>query len=255
MNQTKQIPIYSTKGAFELKDMDSEKRQVAVYLSTFNTIDSDNDMIMPGAFTKSLEERGVNATSNRKIAFLRHHNWEMQIGKWVELAQDQKGLYAIGELGRSTMGEDAFKDYEDGIIREHSIGFKYMADKIKWVDDSTMPSKGFFQITEVKLYEGSAVTFGANEYTNVVGVLKSEERMEKAHKISNEIEILTKALANGKGTDERLHQIEMKLKFLNSQMLLLCKSEPDVKIHSLEEKPTETLPTFGWDQVMNSINF
>lgn len=255
MNQTKQIPIYSTKGAFELKDMDSEKRQVAVYLSTFNTIDSDNDMIMPGAFTKSLEERGVNATSNRKIAFLRHHNWEMQIGKWVELAQDQKGLYAIGELGRSTMGEDAFKDYEDGIIREHSIGFKYMADKIKWVDDSTMPSKGFFQITEVKLYEGSAVTFGANEYTNVVGVLKSEERMEKAHKISNEIEILTKALANGKGTDERLHQIEMKLKFLNSQMLLLCKSEPDVKIHSVETKPTETLPTFGWDQVMNSINF
>lgn len=254
MNQTKQIPIYSTKGAFELKDMDSQKRQVAVYLSTFDTIDSDNDMIMPGAFTKSLEERGVNSPSNRKIAFLRHHNWEMQIGKWVELAQDQKGLYAVGELGRSTMGEDAFKDYEDGIIREHSIGFKYIADKIKWVDDSSMPSKGFFQITEVKLYEGSAVTFGANEFTNVVDV-KGEQRIEQAYKLSNEIEILTKALANGKGTDERLHQIEMKLKFLNSQMLLLCKSEPDVKIHSLEEKPTEALKQFGWDQVMNSINF
>jgi len=254
MNQTKQISIYSTKGAFELKDMDSENRRVAVYLSTFNTIDSDNDMIMPGAFTKSLEERGVNSASNRKIAFLRHHNWEMQIGKWVELAQDEKGLYAVGELGRSTMGEDAFKDYEDGIIREHSIGFKYIADKIKWVEDSSMANKGYFQINEVKLYEGSAVTFGANEFTNVVEV-KGEEKIEQAHKISNEIEILTKALANGKGTDERLHQIEMKLKYLNGQMLLLCKSEPDVKSHSRDEKPTETLKPFGWDQVIKSINF
>lgn len=255
MNNTKQISTYSTKGAFELKDMDSEKRRVAVYLSTFNTIDSDNDMIMPGAFTKSIEERGVNSTSNRKIAYLRFHNWDMPIGKWVELAQDQKGLYAVGELGRSTIGEDAFKDYEDGIIREHSIGFKYIGDKVKWIDDSSLDMGGYWQIFEVKLYEGSAVTFGANEHTNVVEVMKSEERIEKAHKISNEIEILTKALANGKGTDERLHQIEMKLKYLNSQMLLLCKSEPDVRIHSRDEKPTETSKTFGWDQVINSINF
>jgi hypothetical protein len=152
------------------------------------------------------------------------------------------------------MGEDAFKDYEDGIIREHSIGFKYIADKIKWVEDSSMANKGYFQINEVKLYEGSAVTFGANEFTNVVEV-KGEEKIEQAHKISNEIEILTKALANGKGTDERLHQIEMKLKYLNGQMLLLCKNEPDVRIHSLDEKPTETLKPFGWDQVIKSINF
>ena len=212
-------------------------------------------MIMPGAFTKSIDERGVNSSSNRKIAFLRFHNWEMPIGKWVELSQDQKGLFAVGELGNSTIGNDAWNDYQDGIIREHSIGFKYIADKIKWIDDTTMDKGGFWQINEVKLYEGSAVTFGANEFTNVVDVMKSEDKIETAHKISQEIEILTKALATGKGTDERLYEIEMKLKYLNGQMLLLCKREPDVKIHSLEVKPTEASESFDWNIVYNNVKF
>ena len=49
--------LYNTKSAFELKDIDSENRQVAVYLSKFNEIDSDGDVIRPGAFKKSIQER------------------------------------------------------------------------------------------------------------------------------------------------------------------------------------------------------
>ena len=92
-------------------------------------MDSDMDIIRKGAFKKSLRERGVKSKSNRKIAFLRHHDWEKQIGKFIELAEDDYGLYAVAQLGRSTDGENALKDYEDGIIREHSIGFQYVADK------------------------------------------------------------------------------------------------------------------------------
>lgn len=244
---------YQTKGAFELKDIDSEKKRVAMYLSTFGVIDSDNDMIQKGAFSKSIQERGVNATSNRKIAFLRHHNWEMPIGKFVELTEDEKGLFAVAEMGNSTIANDAWNDYKDGIIREHSIGFKYIADKIKWVEDETMASKGFYNITEVKLYEGSAVTFGANEFTNVVDVIKSEQRVELAVKYANEIDVLTKALATGDGSDERLHQIEMKLKFLNGQMLLLAQTEPQNVKHSEENQPTKTIETFDWSKVINKF--
>lgn len=255
MEHKKQISSYSIKDGLSIKDLDTEKKRVAVYLSTFNTIDADNDMIMPGAFTKSIDERGVNSLSNRKIAFLRFHNWEMPIGKWVELSQDQKGLFAVGELGSSSIANDAWNDYNDGIIREHSIGFKYIADKIKWIDDSSLEKGGYWQINEVKLYEGSAVTFGANEYTNVIDVMKSENKVETAHKISDQIDVLTKALASGKGTDERLYEIEMKLKYLNGQMLLLCKREPEVKNHSLIVKPIETNDAFKWNEVLKSINF
>ncbi len=174
--------LYNVKAAAEVRDMDSVGRKVAVYLAKFDNIDSDNDMIKKGAFTKSLQERGVNSSGNRKIAFLRHHDWTWQIGKFLELTEDDYGLFAVGQLGTSTKGEDAFKDYEDGIIREHSIGFQYIADKTKWIPDVTIDAGGYFMINEVKLYEGSAVTFGANDLTNVVEVIKGEQKTEKIDK-------------------------------------------------------------------------
>jgi HK97 family phage prohead protease len=249
----KDYNIYRTKAASDIKDVDTANRQVAVYLSKFDNIDSDNDMIKRGAFAKSIQERGVDSTSNRKIAFLRHHDWEQQIGKWLSLQEDDKGLFAVGELGRSSKGEDAWLDYEDGIIREHSIGFQYMGDKIKWMDDSSMEKGGYWMVSEVKLYEGSAVTFGANELTEVVDVIKSENRIEYVDKIAKEVEALIKGLTNGKGTDERLYEMEMKLKFLNAKLLTLAKHEPlDLK-HSVVSEPVKVIEAFDWNKVVNNL--
>jgi HK97 family phage prohead protease len=249
----KDYNLYKTKAASDIKDMDSDKRQVAVYLSTFDTIDADNDMIKKGAFAKSIQERGAQSTSNRKIAFLRHHDWDWQIGKWLSLEEDDKGLFAVGELGRSTKGNDAYLDYEDGIIREHSIGFQYMSDKIRWIDDSTKEEGGYWMVSEVKLYEGSAVTFGANEHTNVVDVMKGENRVEVADKIAKEIEGVIKGLTNGKGTDERLFELEMKLKFLNAKLLTLAKTEPQNVKHLELGEPVKVIEAFDWNTVINKL--
>ena len=226
---------------------------MAVYLAKFDNIDSDNDMIKKGAFSKSILERGPESPSNRKIAFLRWHDWEKPIGKFLSLQEDDYGLFAVSQLGTSQLGEDAFRDYTDGIIREHSIGFQYIQDKMKWIDDVTLPSQGYYQISELKLYEGSAVTFGANSETNVVDVMKSEDKIDKAVKISNEIDLLIKGLANGKGSDERLFEMEMKLKYLNSQMLILAKSEPFVKEHSPIIEPIMTVEAFNWSEVISKF--
>ena len=80
LNSTYKIKSHS----LEIKDVDAKSRKVSMYLAHFGNIDSDQDMIVKGAFSKSLQERGVESTSNRKIAFLRHHDWKMQIGKFVE---------------------------------------------------------------------------------------------------------------------------------------------------------------------------
>lgn len=247
----KEHNIYDIKTAFELKDMDSEKKQVAVYLSKFDLIDSDNDIIRRGAFTKSIQERGPKSGSNRQIAFLRWHDWEKPIGKFLDLQEDEKGLFAVGQLGNSSVGMDAWNDYADGIIREHSIGFKYISDKMKWIEEPTQPNGGYWNITELMLFEGSAVTFGANEYTNVVDVMKSENKVDYVEKITGDIDVLIKALSNGKGTDERLFEIEMKLKYLNGQLVTLAKSEPQIIKHSPEVKPE--VETFNWSDVINNL--
>jgi len=193
-----------------LDDIDEGNRIVKGYLSSFDTLDSDSDVIRKGAFTKSLKERGVESKGNRNIQFLRHHNWEKQIGKFLELSEDSKGLYFVGQLGRSDDGRNALLDYQDGIIKEHSIGFNYVKGKINEKEDSELGK--YYDVTEVKLFEGSAVTLGANENTPVLEANKSLSVEDNAEILNNEMNILVKALRNGKGTDERLENFEFKLK-------------------------------------------
>jgi len=194
----------------ELKDVDETNRIVKGYLSAFDIKDSDSDIIRKGAFKKSIKERGVNSKSNRRIAHLRNHDWEQQIGVFKELAEDEYGLYFVSELGRSTKGTDALLDYQDGILREHSIGFNYVDGKIKKKEDEE--NGEYFEIKEVILWEGSGVTFGANEFTPVLEANKSILDSDYLFNLNEEMSTLIKALKNGKGTDERLENIELKLK-------------------------------------------
>lgn len=249
-DNTKTMSKYEIKSGFEIKDMDSNRREVAVYLAKFGNVDSDNDVIQKGAFKKSIQERGPESSSNRKIAFLRHHDWEKQIGVFSKLQEDDNGLYAVGRLGTSTMGEDAWRDYQDGIIKEHSVGFQRVSDKTKFVKDTSNPMGGFTLLQEVKLWEGSAVTFGANELTNVVSIMKSENKKTFIDKISDDLQTVIKALANGKGSDERLYELEMKANYLSSQLTLLAQTEPgnhSVKLY--EPEPDE----FSWKAVLETL--
>jgi HK97 family phage prohead protease len=192
-------------------------------LSKFDNIDSDGDVIRKGAFSKSIQDRGPESPSNRKIAFLRHHDWEQQIGKFISLEETGDGLVAIGELGRSSKGNDALLDYQDGIIKEHSIGFNYIQDKMDLV---TAGSGDFWDIKEVALWEGSAVTFGANALTPTLDVSKGT-KTELIDKINEKMSGLISAIKSG-GTDERLYNIEMALKVCQTQFNnLLSATVPD----------------------------
>jgi len=247
---SKLINGYNLKSLTEIKDISLGKREVAMYLSKFDVLDSDKDIIKKGAFARSLKDRGVDSPSNRKIAFLRHHDWQQQIGKWLKLEEDNLGLFAVGKLGTSTMGEDALRDYEEGIIKEHSIGFQYMTDNIRKVDNAD--GSFHYEIFEVKLYEGSAVTFGANEFTEVLAIGKSENKVQLVEKLSKEIDVITKALINGRGTDERLYNLEMKLKYLNSRLIDLAMM-PSAISSKAQAEQIDNKPNFDWNKLNNLL--
>ncbi len=230
--------LYGVKTiAFKLEDLDEGSRQVKGYFASFDTLDSDMDVIRKGAFAKSIQERGVNSNGNRKIAHLRNHDWEHQIGRLDELFEDNKGLGFVSTLGTSTKGEDALRDYQDGILREHSIGFNYVQDRIKFIEDSSLNTDGHWEVTEVKLWEGSGVTFGANSLTPVVDVAKGEKANDHTLKKINELTTtLEGALKNGKGTDERLENIEQMFAQLKQLQNSLTDLTPSVK-DTLESTP------------------
>ena len=226
------LKSYQVKGAFAVKDVDTQTRRVRVMLSHFDNVDSDSDVIRKGAFSKSILERGPEADSNRQIAFLRYHDWEQQIGKFIHIEETNEGLVATGEMGRSAKGEAALLDYQDGIIKEHSIGFNYIGEKMDLVEHG---DSFFWDIKEVQLWEGSAVTFGSNSLTPTLDVSKGNQ-LEIVEKINDKMKGIQKALRNGKGPDERFHNLEMALKVCQAQYNSLLTIQPSFK-DTAEEQP------------------
>ena len=88
-----------------------------------------------------------------------------------------------------------------------------------------MVQDGVWELKEVILWEGSAVTFGANSLTPTLDVSKGN-RTELLDKVNAKMESLLSAIKNGKGTDERLYEIEMALKVCQQQYNSLINEEP-----------------------------
>lgn len=178
-----------------LKDVNTEKGIVEGYFSAFGNVDMDGDMIKMGAFAKSISERGPSGKD--RIKHLKNHNPDNLVGKILELKEDYTGLYFRSQMSKSTAGQDMLTLYQEGIITEHSIGFQVM----NWNKEKGTDGKEYTSLTELKLWEGSGVTWGANENTPVTG-------MKSAGQLSLELEQLKQALALGILSDNMLSRLE-----------------------------------------------
>jgi len=130
------------------------------YLSVFGVVDLGNDLVEQGAFTKTLQEQGG------KFVMLWQHDTKQPIGEF-EAQQDQYGLKVKGTL---TMGlkqaQEALALLKAGVIRGLSIGYKSVKDQMV---------KGIRHLKEIKLYEGSIVTFPMLPVAQIdLGTVKSD---------------------------------------------------------------------------------
>lgn len=192
----------------QFKDVDGKKGIVTGYFADFNSIDSDGDIIKPGAFTKSIQEWGPNSTKKR-IKHLLNHDTSKPLGVITLLQEDAKGLYYESQLGTHALGVDFVKMVESGLVTEHSIGFSTIKyNQLKpWSE--WKPGEAARELTDLKLYEGSSLTaWGANMNTPLVG-LKNEQKIQK---VSDRIELLIKAMRNGTFTDDTFDLLEIELK-------------------------------------------
>lgn len=163
MKTVKQRKQYNPEGRgqneiIELKDFDQNKGLVTFYFADFNTRDSDNDIIVPGAYKKTIEEH------RSRLKHFYNHNPEKVPGVIVRIEEDTKGAFATSQLAKSDLGRNTLIEYESGIITEHSQGFNTMLEEF-----DTMA--GVNMIKEIRLWEVSSLThWGANENTPMVDV-------------------------------------------------------------------------------------
>ena len=160
----------------QIKDVDGKKGIVTGYFSDFNSIDSDGDIIKPGAFQKSISQNGPQSSKPR-IKHLLNHDSSKPLGVLEVLKEDTKGLYYESRLGTHSLGVDFIKMVDSGLISEHSIGFQTVKyNQLKpW--NEWKQGEAARELTELKLYEGSSLTaWGANMNTPLTG-LKSNSRL------------------------------------------------------------------------------
>ena len=182
----------------EIKDIDAKSMTVTGYWSKFGNVDYDDDIIASGAANKTIAERGPMGSN--EIFFLNQHNWSQPHGKPTVLEAQEKGIYFESKIAPTSYGKDALVLYAEGIVVQHSIGFSTVkAD----YDQKT----GVRTIKEIKLYEGSNVTLGANPETPFTG-FKSLTMVE----INDQISKMIKLLKDGSLTDEGFGRLEIALK-------------------------------------------
>jgi HK97 family phage prohead protease len=204
----------------EIKDLDLKKRVVTGYLSAFGNKDHVGDIVVKGAFAKSLRER------KNQIFFLNQHNWDQPHGKFNVLEEDAKGLYFESmPLTDTSYSSDLLKLYDAGIINEHSIGYSTVKSE---------PEGDIRLLKELKLYEGSNVTLGANPETPFLGLKQGFE------KSADQVKRILKMLRNGDVTDDTFSLLEIALKQYETELIQLGKKSVEPEQSTQQEPSTDT---------------
>jgi HK97 family phage prohead protease len=132
------------------------------YGSVFNVLDSWDDIVAPGAFTKSLQSL---AGKGRQVPILWQHDTENPIGVWSGLKQDSIGLFGDGALwlDDTPTAKLAYKGMSSRAITGLSIGY---ITRCADYDQKT----GIRTLKELDLIEISVVTNPANDEARVTNV-------------------------------------------------------------------------------------
>jgi HK97 family phage prohead protease len=130
--------------------------------AVYNNVDLGGDRILPGAFTRTL-------SAGKKFPVLWQHDPSNPIGT-CEITDTRDGLQVMGTLELSDpTAKKAYTFMKSGVIKGLSIGY----DTIQANYDGDVRN-----LTELKLWEISCVTFPMNESAQVTGVkgLSDDER-------------------------------------------------------------------------------
>ena len=227
-------PIKINNIDLQVKDVDTSGRIVQMYVSAFDNKDRDGDVIVKGAFKKTLQEQ------SDEIWHILFHNPDLPVARPSEMAEDSKGLLFTVPMPNTTRGNDTLQMYLDGHYKKHSIGYRAIKQQKK---------SDYNEIQEIRLREGSTVLWPANPQADFVGIKGDIKMSDK--EIQEEIRLITKSLRNGKYSDETFSLLEIRL----LQLFEICKSnETTDAVKSEAHQPEHNEITISSEQIIKLTN-
>jgi HK97 family phage prohead protease len=170
----------------KIKSLDNNESGVFEgYASVFDEIDHHNEIVIPGAFTKSLE-KWTQTSSLPKMLW--QHDPKSPIGIWENMIEDTYGLFVKGRLLLDIQkGRDAYSLLKSGVVDGLSIGFL----------PKQSHKEGEVNVLEqIDLFEVSLVTFMANHLARVTSCKHWTEAYDQTIYLMNRLKSLKKAMDN-----------------------------------------------------------
>jgi HK97 family phage prohead protease len=148
------------------------------YASVFGETDLNRDLVLPGAFARSIAKRGTSG-----IRMLFQHDPAAPIGVWQEIREDARGLFVRGKLMTEVAkGREVLALMRAGAIDGLSIGFRTVRGR-------TDAKSGVRRLMEIDLWEVSVVTFPMLPAARVSAV-KAFSSRDLAHLIQHAAKIV-----------------------------------------------------------------
>lgn len=134
----------------------TEARTFSGYGSIFRNVDYGGDVVLPGAFSKSLREHEDAGT--RPLMFYQHDPSKVP-GMWTEVREDARGLFVKGTFAKTQLGDEARELLRMGAIDGLSIGFQTVR--------ADYDANGNRRLQELSLREVSIVSMPMNPKAQV----------------------------------------------------------------------------------------
>lgn len=150
MHQTPNVSL-------EIKSLGA--REFEGHGSIFGNIDLGGDIVMPGAFKRSLAQHKKSGSLPQMFWM---HRPDQVPGRWLEMEEDAKGLYVKGELADTPLGNEMHTLLKIKAVRGQSIGYRTI--------DMDYDKDGNRLLKEIDLWEVSLVSLAMNPLARVEGV-------------------------------------------------------------------------------------
>ena len=148
--------------SLEIKGVDASAGTFEGLAAVYGNIDHENDVILPGAFTKTLKDHGG------KVPILYQHYHSSPIGMG-ELTDSAGGLHIKGELVLEvSKARESYALMKREVLKGLSIGYSTVVSEYD-------RDKDIRYLKELRLHEVSLVTFPMNLQAQVTDVKRFDE--------------------------------------------------------------------------------
>jgi HK97 family phage prohead protease len=157
---------------FEMKEESDKTGEVKAVFSVFNDVDSDGDVVVPGAVKSGFK--------GGSVPMVWSHKWDMPIGKG-SISQDNDMATFTGEFFMDTeSGKEAYNLVKSmGDLQQWSFGFRVNAAEYGKFQKDGKDEEDVRYLKDLSVYEVSPVLVGANQETFTMAIKSDKETEAK----------------------------------------------------------------------------